>query len=193
MADGHYLNERYLHHCFSRELQTYTNYRIDYSVDRKDNNFHPEWTTKGKYKEGKPNENGTTGNIDFVLGRCDDNSDLKYGIEFKHSQGWNVKALRFDYMKLLDKENKIDRAISFAVIFRKTELSDSERRKAINSLKQELGDRLAVDRQFLFVIVQVAPGVKTDNIRSWYCNNLTDGFQLSTPLEDPLEKAWFKE
>lgn len=176
--DGHYLNERYLHHYFSHQVQVSNAYSLDYG-NRAQSTFHPEWTTKGKYREGKPNKDGTTGNIDFVLGKYD---KLEYGIEFKHSQGWNVKALRFDYVKLLDKCNEIGRAISLAVIFRKTELSVSELHKAIDRLKTELGNRLAHDRQFLFVIVQVVPGGKSDNIRSWYCNNLAKGFERMTEI-----------
>lgn len=186
--DGRYLNERYLHHSFSHEVQSKSTYNLDYG-NRCQSTFHPEWTTQGLYQEENgvyqlAQDKGTPGNIDFALGNY---CKPDYGIEFKHSQGWNVKALRFDYMKLLDKCNEIGRAISLAVIFRKTELSPSDLREAIDRLEIELGSRLAADRQFLFVIVQVSPGVKADNIRSWYCNNLTEGFRPMTSLED----IWF--
>lgn len=186
--EGHYLNERYLHHYFSHQVQVSNAYSLDYG-NRAQSTFHPEWTTKGRYQEENGiyqlSPDGTPGNIDFVLGKYD---KLEYGIEFKHSQGWNVKALRFDYVKLLDKCNEIGRAISWAVIFRKTELSASELHKAIDRLKTELGSRLAHDRQFLFVIVQVVPGGKSDNIRSWYCNNLAKGFERMTSWD----KIWFE-
>ena len=99
-------------------------------------------------------------------------------------------------MKLLDPANPLQKAISVAVIFREndlsTQLTDDKVNDTIGDLKerfkrQERG--IAKSRPFLFWIIEVAPKAETtDNIRSWYCNNLTEGFWPMTSLD----KVWFK-
>lgn len=195
--DGRYLNERYLHHSFSHEVQSKSTYNLDYG-NRCQSTFHPEWTTQGLYQEENgvyqlAQDKGTPGNIDFALGNY---CKPEYGIEFKHSQGWIHNPLVFDYMKLLDSANQIQKAISVAVIFREndlsTQLTDDKVNETIDDLKerfkrQERG--MAKSRPFLFWIIEVAPKAETtDNIRSWYCNNLTEGFRPMTSLD----KVWFK-
>lgn len=194
--DGHYLNERYLHHYFSHQVQVSNAYSLDYG-NRAQSTFHPEWTTKGRYQEENGvyqlAPDGTPGNIDFVLGH---HGNPEYAIEFKHSQGWIHNPLVFDYMKLLDSANNIQKAISVAVIFREndlsTQLSDDKVNETIADLKERLKGQeqeIGENRPFLFLIIEVAPKAeKSDNIRSWYCNNLAKGFERMTSLD----KIWFE-
>lgn len=193
--DGRYLNERYLHHSFSHEVQSKSTYNLDYG-NRCQSTFHPEWTTQGLYQAENgvyqlAQDKGTPGNIDFVLGNY---CHPEYAIEFKHSLGWIHNPLVFDYMKLLDSANQIQKAISVAVIFRKndlsTQLTDDKVNETIGDLKERFGGKHELsDRPFLFLIIEVAPkSDKSQRFRSWYCNNLTKGFQPITSLES----VWFK-
>ena len=114
-------------------------------------------------------------------------------IKFKHSQGWIHNPLVFDYMKLLDSVNQIQKAISVAVIFRENDLSMQLTAEKVNDtigdLKERFGKHKLSDRPFLFLIIEVAPkSDKPQKFRSWYCNNLTEGFQPMTSLD----KVWFK-
>lgn len=170
-------NERYLHHYFSHQVQIQKLYCLN-GKDPFNGTFHPEWATKGKYRNYEYNKDGESGNIDFTLGDYD---KPEYGIEFKQTPGWNSKATSFDYMKLLDRENTIEKAISVAVIFREKELNDEIERINISKIKT---NRLNSTRPFLFWIIEVS----RQDIHSWYCNNLKKGFNSLNRLED---LPWF--
>ncbi|NLJ82045.1 MAG: hypothetical protein GX330_02840, partial [Bacteroidales bacterium] len=77
--------------------------------------LHPEWATSGKYKKSEKeyliDEKGTCGFIDFAIGDYE-NPDLC--IEFKHNKSWNFQSIVFDFMKLMDSNNKMKSAISFS-------------------------------------------------------------------------------
>ncbi|MDE5703310.1 MAG: hypothetical protein K2H70_00645, partial [Bacteroidales bacterium] len=180
---------------FSHEVQSKSTYNLDYG-NRCKSTFHTEWTTQGRYQEENGvyqlASNGTQGNIDFTLGNY---CHPEYAIEFKHSQGWIHNPLVFDYMKLLDSANRIQKAISVAVIFRENDLSTQLTDKKVNETIEDLEERfkgqersIEKGRPFLFWIIEVAPKAeKSEKIRSWYCNNLADGFQPMTELKD----IWF--
>ena len=122
--DNH-LNERYLHHLFSHKVQN-RGYSVSFS-DRE--GLHPEWATYikgvrngGRYFYNKPQkqyqvcsgERGA-GFIDFAIGNSE-NPD--YAIEFKMSKQFNTEGAIFDFIKLLDKRNKIaKKSIAFSVYY----------------------------------------------------------------------------
>lgn len=178
-------NERYLHHYFSQKIQEA--FPVLYE-DYKKSLLHPEWATANKIrtKGGKYRKNaneyccdkfGTSGFIDFVIG---DYEEPELGIEFKVRNSWNSESLIFDYMKLMDNRNSIKSSISFAIIFRENNLSNRLNISKMNSVLSALEDRLKngllADRKFLFRIVEIA--AKSQEKRSWYCNNLNKKFTL---------------
>ena len=116
-----HLNERYLHHLFSRQIQN------DYPIELNcESQLHPEWATSikdkregGLYKKiGNSYEivetDGSSGFIDFAIGNAE---KPECAIEFKMSTHFNKEGLIYDYMKLLDGRNHFDKAISIAVYY----------------------------------------------------------------------------
>lgn len=116
-----HLNERYLHHLFSYQIQQ------EYPVSLDNNSLlHPEWATY--IKEERPggqyqrngnkylisNSSGSSGFIDFAIGNV---KKPDYAIEFKMSRAFNREGLIYDYMKLLDKRNHFHKALSVAVYY----------------------------------------------------------------------------
>lgn len=171
-------NERYLHHYFTEKIQKEFPIIYDNLYQSK---LHPELATEGEYKkEGKEYitaEKGTCGHIDFAIGNYN-NPDL--GIEFKHNKSWIFQSMVFDFMKLMDSDNKIKSAISFSIIYREKELSnqlENELNKTIDELINRLANRLDKNRPFLFWIIEIAHKSKIKQKRSWFCNNLDEKFQ----------------
>ena len=188
------INERYLHHYFTMKIQKV--YPIVYEDVRK-GKLHPEWATAikdyrngGKYQkvgnEYKIKDgNGTTGYIDFVLGDYD---NPEMGIEFKCNRSWNFQSLVFDYMKLMDRNNSIQKVISFSIIYREKDHSNKlplELNGTIDKLTKRLGNRMDNKREFLFWILEIAPNsCNSKKVKSWYCNDLEYKFQEKMPLCD---------
>lgn len=176
-------NERYLHHYFTENIKK--KYPIFYD-NLSQSKLHPEWATSGKYrkndKEYLIDENGTSGHIDFALGDYE-NPDLC--IEFKHNKSWNFQSIVFDFIKLMDSNNKIKSAISFSIIYREKELSNrlklSEINKTITEFTKRLDNKLDKNRPFLFWIIEIAPNSKTIQKQSWFCNSLDEKFMLGFP------------
>jgi hypothetical protein len=154
------LNERYLHHYFSRQYQQKHAGSLDLTVEQiEDMQLHPEWPTwkkaRGKdnygryrrekdkkyypaekdYKEGE----GQAGFIDFVIGSY---SKPKVGIEFMLRYGWCKEEIIFDFMKLLDKRNPFEFTISVNTIFHKGEQNKEKMGKLVTCAYNQAVERL---------------------------------------------------
>ena len=105
--------------------------------------------------------------------------------EFKFCKSWNFQSLVFDYMKLLDCDNSIQKVISFSVIYRDNELSNQltleKIKETITVLKNRLDGKLDNNREFLLWIIEIAPHSKKQQKRSWFCDNLDKNFVEGTP------------
>ena len=161
-----HLNERYLHHLFSRIIQQ------EYPVSLTGKSYlHPEWATYinrnnrrdgGRYrkKDGKYiiTEDGSSGFIDFVIGH---DETLDYAIEFKMSTIFNHEGLVFDFMKLLDSRNKFEKAISFAVYYGHSSHSNQCEVRVLNECLEEAKSRLCeyfINRPHWFVFLEITIG-----------------------------------
>lgn len=151
-----HLNERYVHHLFSALIQK--EIQISLVNDGKVH-LHPEWATSikggqrvgGRYKENKVNKkyeiNGSEGHpgfIDFVVGNFD--SDPEYAIEFKMDERFDSKGIKFDYLKLLDPNNRIGTSYSLVIYYGHTRESqlfkDGKRiQKCLDEAKTEIKDK----------------------------------------------------
>ena len=133
---GKMLNERYLHHEFTRRLQIGENL-LRLCSPGQDPCLHLEWPTYkeatglteyGRYRKGDgaylPHPEGTAGFIDFALG---DYQSPSIGIEFYLGDGWVHEHAIFDWLKLLDKANPFRVGISFNVIVRPNKLAQGGR------------------------------------------------------------------
>lgn len=182
-----HLNERYLHHYFSHIIQK--EYPITFDTNSK---LHPEWATciegirndggrykyqindKDKKEYTAPETGGSTGFIDFALG---DYNNPDYGIEFKMSMQCNKEGLIFDYMKLLDRRNKIQKAISVAVYYghashsRFCEINELE--KCLNEARKRLGNQIDNLRYHWFVVLEII-----DNTIANRFESEGDGFKI---------------
>lgn len=162
---GQHFNERYLHHFFSREVQKII--PITYSSDTQ---FHPEWATfslhnrnqGAKYKKTergyKIDENtGSSGYIDFAIGDV----KLPYiAIEFKMSETLDKHGIIYDYIKLLDKKNPFQTAVSLVVYYglkrKSTAITTDNLNKLFESAINELRpDRFDSERDFHLFVLEV--------------------------------------
>lgn len=182
-------NERYLHHFFTKKIQKVC--PIVYT-DLDMCKLHPEWATSnqlrngGKYKKSGNkyviDENGTSGFIDFALGNY---KNPEIGIEFKSIESWQSQSIVFDYMKLLDGNNHLKKAVSVSIIYRKNKLSNrltlSKINETITELKGRLESRLDTNRPFLFWIIEI--DYNNNKRMSWYCKNLNDSFNKGVPQQ----------
>ena len=160
-----HLNERYLHHLFSRQIQN------DYPIELNcESQLHPEWATSikdkrkgGIYKKvGNSYEivesDGSPGFIDFAIGNAE-NPDC--AIEFKMSTHFNKEGLIYDYMKLLDGRNHFDRALSVAVYYGHSSHSKLCEAKELNTCLRKAIDRLKgveSDRPFKLFFLEIIDG-----------------------------------
>ena len=112
----------------------------------------------------------------------------KYGIEFKCTKSWNFQSIVFDYMKLMDSNNLLQKSMSFLIIYRENKFSNrlniDKINETINELINRLNERLEIKRPFLFWIIEIS--VKTKGITSWYCNNLNEKFLSGIPKHTSL-------
>jgi len=176
-----HLNERYIHHLFSRKLQNYWALRLDQK-----NLVHPEWATYimgspthcGQYKKqgdkyiiiddsalaqdpDSEEIKGGSGFLDFAIGKYD---NPFCAVEFKFDDSLNVRGLEFDYMKLLDSRNKIDFAISLAVVYGQSNHSGNISMDKLNSYCSNacnaLGDKYNSARKFKFYVLELSQNHK---------------------------------
>lgn len=151
--NGFILNERYLHHYFSHQIQE--KYSIMNLLEQKTIlKLHPEWPTYkettqisyGRYKKKEkcyqPDPNGTAGFIDFAIG---DYNKPTIGIEFSLKYSWANEEIVYDFLKMLDSKNPFFASISWNIIFRKNGLA---RRGDLSNLETHMDDayKEAIDR-----------------------------------------------
>lgn len=190
------LNERYLHHYFSHQLQD--KYKL---LNLTDSNeviiLHPEWPTYkmrtnlkyGRYKkENKiylPNKNGSAGFIDFAIG---DYNKPDIGIEFSLKYGWSDEEIVYDFLKLLDKMNPFKVSISLNVIFREKRLvreghlrnlvkhMNEAYKKAVRRLSTNICDD---SRELYFIVTEID---KDNNRRHWHYVRKSNEFIEGLPV-----------
>jgi len=193
---GLMLNERYLHHFFSRLLQEKYNL-LNLTGDSAAIMLHPEWPTYkkqtglayGRYRREngkyKPNVNGTAGFIDFAIG---DYNKPDIGIEFSLKYGWSKEEIAFDFLKLLDKKNPFNASISFNIIFRQRRLVKGRNlrnlEKHMNDAYAEAVNRLSNDvcdnsRELYLIITELD---KDNNRRHWHYDRIRSRFKDGLPL-----------
>jgi hypothetical protein len=189
------LNERYLHHLFSHQIQEKTNL-IVYSKDESIINLHPEWATwkkktniyysryLGTNKVYYPDSNGGPGFIDFAIGSY---KKPDIGIEFTLNEKWKQEDIVYDFLKMLDGNSPFTFTISFNVLFRRGELSKG---KHLINLKNKMNDayteavkRLKDDvcddsRNYYFILSEIA---KDNSRRHWHYNKRIQGFREGFP------------
>lgn len=192
------LNERYLHHFFSHLLQDKYNL-LNLTGDNRAITLHPEWPTYkkqtglsyGRYRRenGKyrPNVDGTAGFIDFAIGNY---KKPDIGIEFSLKYGWSNEEIIYDFLKLLDKKNPFEAAVSFNAIFRRGRLlkgrylrnleehMNAAFREAANRLKNERCDN---SRELHLLVTEID---KDNNRRHWHYDRTAHKFEKYLPVID---------
>lgn len=192
---NNFLNERYLHHLFSHQLQKEHDL-LKLAGDNATIFFHPEWPTYkkktaldyGRYKKEnrlyKSNATGKAGFIDFAIG---DYNKPDIGIEFSLKYGWSNEEVVYDFMKLLDKKNPFKASISFNVIFRERRLVEggqlTKLEKSINNAYREATSRLKNDvdnsRELYFIVTEIDKG---NNRRHWHLDKRSSIFKNGLPV-----------
>ena len=161
---------------------------IQFLFDNNEAKFHPEWATaivgtrEGGYYRGTNHgyevrhepkksrtdpDGGTPGFIDFAVG--DFNSPI-CAIEFKMAKSMDSKGYVFDYMKLLDRRNKIEKVISLSVVYeRNTPIEPKDLNAILDKATTELKshDCLSDDRPFRFIVIQI----KGEEHHVWECSS----------------------
>ena len=179
-----HLNERYLHHLFSRLIQPEFPVSLDVASQ-----LHPEWATyiankrcggcyridNGKYRVASPPCH--SGFIDFAIGNAD---RPDYAVEFKMSTRFNAQGLIFDYMKLLDSRNLIGRALSVSVYYGHSSHSDLCEAGVLSGCVKEaiwrLG-RYVSRRNYRFIFLEIIDG---KIVNQYECLNSPDFKIIST-------------
>ncbi|MBN1810844.1 MAG: hypothetical protein JXA14_03315 [Anaerolineae bacterium] len=147
--DAARLNERHLHHTFSRVLQ-----REGFSLglDGTEASLHPEWPTYkeaaslrfAKYRQNEsgqyqPSQDGSPGFLDFAVGRFD---CPVIGVEFTLKSGWSSEENTYDLIKLMDPRLPFQLGVSLNVVLRRTRSRftpiDAYLRKAHQQAQQRL-------------------------------------------------------
>jgi len=193
---GLMLNERYLHHYFSHQLQDKYGL-LDLTGGGGAITLHPEWPTyktqtgllygrcKKENGEYRPNPNGKAGFIDFAIGNYEKPG---IGIEFQLKYGWAQEEIVYDFLKLLDRKNPFTTSISFNVIFRQTILArgghlktlEEHMNEAIGEARNRLGKGGYDDSRELHLIVTEID--KDNNRRHWHCDKGSSRFKNGLPL-----------
>ena len=178
-----HLNERYLHHLFSYQIQK------DYPVSLDGNSMlHPEWATYikgrrtgGRYRKHgnvylKSDKSGSSGFIDFAIGNSE---KPDYAIEFKMSNVFNREGLIYDYMKLLDRRNPFHKAISVAVYYGHSSHSRLCETETLNGCLREaigrLGER-SCEREHQFYFLEIISG---QIARLFECSNSLEFVEIN--------------
>jgi len=103
---------------------------------------------------------GFAGYIDFAIGKSE-NPD--YAIEFKMANKLDVEGLIFDYMKLMDQRNPINKSISVAIYYGHTSHSRQCECAVLNKYILEAKNRLRdlfVNRPHYFYFMEIVKGQK---------------------------------
>lgn len=192
---GLILNERYLHHTFSHQIQLQHKY---FDIPKENILLHPEWPTYkkqteifcGKYRKNKStkkyeiNPKGTAGFIDFAIGVY---NEPEIGIEFSLKYGWSHEEIVYDFIKLLDRKNPFKASISFNAIFRKNHLVKGKNKvnlqNRINEAFKEATKRLSDNicdnsRDIFFLITEID---REHRRRHWYFNDFKGNFKIDLP------------
>jgi hypothetical protein len=179
---GAMLNERYLHHAFSRRLQAQGDLLgLTHGPDKP--RLHPEWPTckkstgindGGLYRriDGhyQPCDDGGPGWIDFALG---DYHRPSVGIEFTLHAGFSREEITYDLVKLLDGRNPFTTVIDWNVIVRKRlpgAAAAETVRKYLSATSAEARKRLGPNycgdgRRRLFLLTELDKQER----RHWHC------------------------
>jgi len=193
---GLMLNERYLHHFFSHQLQDKYGL-LDLTGEGDAITLHREWPTYktqtgllyGRYKkengEYRPNLNGKAGFIDFAIG---DYQKPGIGIEFQLKYGWAHEEIVYDFLKLLDRKNPFTTSISLNVIFRQIRLArgghlrslEEHMNDALTEAKKRLRDRGYDDSRELHLTVTEID--KDNNRQHWHYDKATGRFKEGLPV-----------
>jgi len=193
---GPMLNERYLHHFFSHQLQEACDL-LDLTGECDAIALHPEWPTyktqtgllysRYKYEDGeyRLNPNGKSGFIDFAIGNYD-KPDI--GIEFTLKYDWAQEEIVYDFLKLLDGKNPFTTSISFNMIFRQIrlvkggDLRDLEEHMndAIEEAYKRLGNGGFDDSREIHLIVTEID--KDNNRRHWHYDKASGRFGNGLPF-----------
>jgi len=153
---GKMLNERYVHHCFSRFMQeaSEANNLLDVFGPTDQIRLHPEWPTYkeatnilfGRYRKiGKryfpADDNRKGGFLDFAIG---DYARPEIGVEMTLKSSWHTEETVYDFMKLLDNRNSCFRdVVSFGVILRENGLPGDSLGESANAAYAEAVERLS--------------------------------------------------
>lgn len=193
---GLMLNERYLHHFFSHQLQEMYDL-LDLTREGDVINLHPEWPTYktqtgllySRYKnedgEYRLNLNGKAGYIDFAIGNYE-KPDI--GIEFTLKYGWAQEEIVYDFLKLLDRRNPFTTSISFNVIFRQIRLTkggnlrnfEEHMNDAIEEVNKRLGNgEFDGSRELHLIVTEID---KDNNRRHWHYDKASSRFENGLPL-----------
>lgn len=177
-----HLNERYLHHLFSYQIQQ----EYPVSLDN-DSLLHPEWATyiKGERPGGQyqkhgnryliSNSSGSSGFIDFAIGNA---KEPDYAIEFKMSRSFNREGLIYDYMKLLDRRNPFHKALSIAVYYGHSSHSRLCETGILNDCLGEVVRRLNgnfSEREHSFYFLEI---INTEQARCLECSNCLEFIEI---------------
>jgi hypothetical protein len=189
---GERLNERYLHHAFSHQIQCGEPNPLDLVGPAAALRLHPEWATYkqetgirfGKYrKEGRcyqPVEDGTKGGfVDFALGPY---TTPKVAVEFKlySTSGWKQEGIVYDFLKLLDGRNPFQAVVSVIVLHRRNGLPNGHGGNIVPYVNQAYQDALArlgtgpfrpnPDRLQRFILTEIAPNGR----RHWFSGGFAE-------------------
>jgi len=201
---GLLLNERYLHHSFSKLIHCVHPTALDLFAEASLLRLHPEWPTYkeatgidfGKYREVDKQyvavDTGKKGGfIDFALGPY---LAPPVAVEFKLLFGWQGEAVAFDYMKLLDGRNPFRAVVQVTVLMRPNGLVAAGRKEAIrcamNTAYMEAVTRLerndctrpVATRRHRFIITELGPLER----RHWlHCIEGGEFSETSDPLPVP--------
>lgn len=205
------LNERYLHHLLTHQLQ-----QGGCSIlpcEGKPHRLYPEWPTwkqgsikHRRYKcfQAKDQVNGETrkgfnpipkdeiqentdlgsaGFFDFCLGGSYENPRI--GVELILKQGWSAEEFTFDFLKILDSALPFEFGLAYGVILRPNGLPKNKAREdvleAMHKAVQMAVARLSSDVTRSRTYQLVVVEVAPEAIRRWVCTSAEGLFQ-ETPL-----------
>jgi hypothetical protein len=183
------INERYLHHFFSRQIQLVNPNPMNLCGPIPDLKLHPEWPTYkqstgldyGQYRkiglQYQPVTAGWAGFLDFTLGEYD---KPEIAVEFKLLYGRKGEPLTFDFIKLLDNRNHTFKKVVSAALVLRPNLQELNRYQDlanaayVDALNRLGNQYLAGDRIQRFILTVLAP----EGRRHWYNGIVGGTFQI---------------
>lgn len=205
---GPMMNERYIHHLVSHEIQEHLDLSCLLTTDSRPL-LHPEWPTWKKSTDircaqyaGVRNEKnkkqylpvtlpkGGAGFIDFALG---DYQSPSVAIEITLKNSWSHEEIVYDLVKLLDgRNNSFGTVISCNIIRRDKGLSEKGNKKklhrrmneAYTDAKKRLGVMFCDDGRLQFFVVTEITG---DERRHWCFDATTEEFHERAQLDEVLQ------